>query len=138
MSSDKLHGDDTPVPVLARGWERPRPDGCGRMCEMIGQPGMERRRQCGFCYSPDRKGEHPKEHLTSFSGTLQADGYAGFGQIYETGRIQEAACWAHVRRKFYDLQATHKISGGGRSHRTHRGLYAIESEIPRTFTRRAA
>ena len=61
-----------------------------------------------FAYSADRKGEHPQGHLRQFTGTLQADGYAGFEKIYETGRIQEAACWAHVRRKFYDLQAAHK------------------------------
>jgi Transposase IS66 family len=51
-----------------------------------------------FAYTPDRKGEHPQAHLSKFTGTLQADGYAGFEQIYEAGRIQEAACWAHVRR----------------------------------------
>jgi transposase len=54
-------------------------------------------------YSPDRKGVHPVEHLRHFRGILQADGYAGFEQLYETGRILEAACWAHVRRKFYDI-----------------------------------
>jgi hypothetical protein len=53
-----------------------------------------------FAYTPDRKGEHPQAHLSKFQGTLQADGYAGFEQIYEGGRIQEAACWAHVRTKF--------------------------------------
>jgi len=51
-----------------------------------------------FAYTPDRKGEHPKEHLSKFMGTLQADGYAGFDQVYETGRIQEAACWAVPRQ----------------------------------------
>jgi hypothetical protein len=61
-----------------------------------------------FAYSPDRKGEHPRAHLSNFTGTLQADGYAGFDQIYEVGRIQEAACWAHVRRKFYDLEVALK------------------------------
>ena len=58
-----------------------------------------------FAYSPDRKGEHPQSHLRNFTGTLQADGYAGFDQIYTAGRVQEAACWAHVRRKFYDLRS---------------------------------
>ncbi len=81
-----------------------------------------------FCYSPDRKGEHPKEHLSSFSGTLQADGYAGFEQIYESGRIQEAACWAHLRRKFYDLQAAQSPLAVEAIERIA-GLYAIESEI---------
>jgi len=48
-----------------------------------------------FAYSPDRKGQHPQAHLSNFTGTLQADGYAGFDQIYAAGRVQEAACWAH-------------------------------------------
>src|SRR5438128_2547243 len=48
MSSDKLYGDDSPFRCWHRGWERPRPAGCGRMCEMIGRPAMERHRQCGF------------------------------------------------------------------------------------------
>ena len=60
-----------------------------------------------FAYSPDRKGEHPERHLREFRGTLQADAYAGFNQLYSTGRIQEAACWAHVRRKFYELDQAH-------------------------------
>jgi hypothetical protein len=57
-----------------------------------------------FAYTEDRKGEHPRRHLSSFSGILQADGYAGFHHLYKGGRITEAACWAHVRRKFYDIQ----------------------------------
>jgi transposase len=53
----------------------------------------------GFAYSLDRKGEHPQRHLANFKGVLQADAYAGFNRLYEDGRIQEAGCWAHVRRK---------------------------------------
>ena len=60
-----------------------------------------------FAYSPDRKGEHPAKHLQNYAGILQADGYAGFNKLYETGRIVEAACWAHVRRKFHDLYQAH-------------------------------
>ena len=56
-----------------------------------------------FAYSSDRKGEHPQRHLREFAGILQADAYAGFNLLYEAGRIQEAPCMAHVRRKFYDL-----------------------------------
>lgn len=48
-----------------------------------------------FAYTEDRKGEHPRQHLSKFSGILQADGYAGFHHLYEGGRIVEAACWAH-------------------------------------------
>jgi transposase len=57
---------------------------------------------------PDPKGEHPAGHLQNYTGTLQADGYAGFNKLYETGRIVEAACWAHVRRKFHDLYQAHR------------------------------
>jgi hypothetical protein len=77
----------------------------------------------------DRKGEHPRAHLSSFTGTLQADGYAGFEQIYEAGRIQEAACWAHVRRKFYDLVAAHKSPVATEALERIGALYAIEKEI---------
>ena len=63
-----------------------------------------------FAYSKNCKGEHPKQHLSSFSGIMQADGYAGFHHLYEDGRIVEAACWAHVRRKFYDIQVANGSS----------------------------
>jgi transposase len=63
-----------------------------------------------FAYSEYRKGEHPKQHLSSFSGILQADGYAGFHHLYEGGRIVEAACWARVRRKFYDIHVANGSS----------------------------
>jgi transposase len=59
-----------------------------------------------FAYSPNRKGEHPKQHLTSFTRTLQADRYAGYDQLYLFRPIQEAACWAHVRRKYWDGRIT--------------------------------
>ena len=68
-----------------------------------------------------------RAHLSEFTGTLQADGYAGFEQIYEDGRIQEAACWAHVRRKFYDLQVAHKFRSGGSAERI--AALCIEDEI---------
>ena len=58
-----------------------------------------------FFYSPDRKGEHPRAHLKDFRGVIHADGYAGFNELFAGGRIVEAACWAHVRRKFFDVHA---------------------------------
>ncbi|NJS37501.1 MAG: IS66 family transposase [Brachymonas sp.] len=64
-----------------------------------------------FAYSPDRKGEHPQTHLKDFQGILQADGYAGYERLYEkrdehgAPQILEAACWAHARRKFFDIHA---------------------------------
>jgi hypothetical protein len=58
-----------------------------------------------FCYSPDRKGTHPQAHLKDFRGVIHADGYAGFNGLFAGNRITEAACWAHVRRKFFDVHA---------------------------------
>ncbi len=82
-----------------------------------------------FAYSPDRKGEHPERHLREFRGTLQADAYAGFNRLYENGRIQEAACWAHVRRKFFDLQQAHASPVASEALERIAALYAIEKEI---------
>jgi len=129
MKAEKLHADDVPVPVLAPGrgqtktgrlWTYVRDD---RPAGDVTPPAV------WFAYSPDRKGEHPKEHLSKFSGMLQADGYAGFDQIYEAGSIQEAACWAHVRRKFYDIQVAHKSAVATEALDRIAALYAVEKEI---------
>jgi len=65
-----------------------------------------------FFYSPDRGGEHPEGHLANYAGLMQADAYAGFNRLYEASRkggpIVEAACWAHARRKFFDLARLQK------------------------------
>src|SRR6202142_4790779 len=66
----------------------------------------------------------------TFQGWLQADAYAGFNQLYkEDGRIQEVACWAHVRRKFYDLQQAHGSPIAGEALERIAALYAVEKEI---------
>jgi hypothetical protein len=67
--------------------------------------------------------------LSEFTGTLQADAYAGYERVYEDGRIQEAACWAHVRRKFYDLLVAHKSPVAAEAIERIAKLYAIEDEI---------
>ena len=84
-----------------------------------------------FAYSPDRKGEHPGAHLQNFHGTLQADGFAGFNRLYETGTIVEAACWAHVRRKFHDLYEAHRWPIAEEALKRIGELYGIEQEIRR-------
>ena len=97
FAGNKVHGDDTPVPVLAPGKGRTK---TGRLWTYVRDDrpaGSQTPPAVWFGYSPDRKGEHPVAHLKDFSGTLQADGYAGFNALYHSGRIQEAACWAHVR-----------------------------------------
>ncbi len=129
MSATKLHADDTPVPVLAPGNGKTK---TGRLWTYVRDDrpaGNTTPAAVWFAYTPDRKGEHPQAHLSKFTGTLQADGYAGFERIYEAGRIREAACWAHVRRKFYDLVVAHKSPTATEAVERIGALYAIEKEI---------
>ncbi len=129
LSTGKLHGDDTPVPVLAPGNGKAK---TGRLWTYVRDDrpaGDTAAPAVWFAYSSDRKGEHPRAHLSSFRGTLQADGYAGFNQLYEEGRIQEAACWAHVRRKFYDLHQAHASPLAAEALARIAQLYVIETEI---------
>ena len=69
------------------------------------------------------------QHLRTFRGALQADAYAGFNQLYEDGRIQEVACWAHVRRKFYDMEQAHASPLAREALERIAALYSIEDEI---------
>ena len=105
MAGGVLHADDTPVPVLAPGAGRTR---IGRLWAYVRDErphGSATPPAVLYRYSPDRKGEHPRAHLAGFTGVLQADGYAGFDGLYQGGRIVEAACWAHARRKFFDIHS---------------------------------
>jgi hypothetical protein len=129
MAAQKLHADDTPVPVLAPGNGKTK---TGRLWTYVRDDrpaGDESPPAVWFAYTPDRKGEHPKGHLSKFTGTLQADAYAGYNPVYETGRVREAGCMAHVRRKFYDLVVAHKSPVATEALERIAKLYAIEKEI---------
>jgi transposase len=105
LASDTLHVDDTPVPVLAPGTGKTK---TGRLWTYVRdeRPFAGSRPPAAlFLYSPNRKGEHPQAHLKDFRGVIHADGYAGFNELFAGGRIVEAGCWAHVRRKFFDVHA---------------------------------
>jgi transposase len=107
LAAGRLHGDDTTVPVLAKGktivgrcWTYVRDD----------RPfGGRAPPAAVFFYSRDRSGEHPQQHLAGWAGILQADAYSGYRELYDVARrpgpIREAACWAHARRKFFVLAA---------------------------------
>src|SRR4029077_7553236 len=82
-----------------------------------------------FAYSADRGGGDPPQHLKTFQGALQADAYAGFNQLYKDERIQEVACWAHVRRKFYDLEQAPASPLAREPLERIAALYAIEDDI---------
>ena len=103
LSAERLHGDDTTVPVLAKGktdtgriWVYVRDD---KPFGGQAPPGAV------FYYSRDRAGEHPQAHLANYTGIFQADAYSGYGRLYDPGRnagpILEAACWVHARRPFF-------------------------------------
>jgi transposase len=105
MGADRLHGDDTTVPVLAK-----MKTTTGRLWTYVRDDrpfGGKETPAAVFFYSPDRGGEHPAAHLAEFDGILQADAYAGYLQLYDgdrkPGPILEAACWSHGRRKFFVL-----------------------------------
>jgi transposase len=105
LSAERLHGDDTTVPILAKGktvtgriWTDVRDD----------RPFGSRAPPAALFYaSRDRAGEHPEHHLRGFSGILQADAYSGYNRLYDPARpqgaITPALCWAHARRQFFVL-----------------------------------
>ena len=103
MAATKLHGDDTPVPVLEPGRGQTRQ---GRLWVYVRDDraaGSTDPPAAAFFYSADRTGRHPAQHLAQFRGNLQADAYAGFQALYDGGAITEVACWAHARRKIFDV-----------------------------------
>ncbi|MFL5333009.1 MAG: IS66 family transposase [Geminicoccaceae bacterium] len=113
LGAERLHGDDTTVPVLAKGktttgrlWAYVRDDRSFGQ----GEPAVL------FQYSPDRRGEHPEQHLAGYGGILQADAYAGFGGLYKPARpggaVTEALCWAHARRGFFELADLARVRKG--------------------------
>jgi transposase len=128
MAAQKLHADDTPVPVLCPGRGTTKQ---GRLWTYVRDDrpaGNDQPPAVLFRYSPDRKGERPKAHLAPFAGVLQADAYAGFDRLYGE-RIREAACWAHARRKFYDTHVADKSPIAAEALDRIGRLYGIESEI---------
>jgi transposase len=129
LASSKLHADDTPVPVLAPGMGKTKTARLWTYVRDDRPAGDTSPPAVWFAYSEDRKGEHPKQHLSNFSGILQADGYAGFHHLYEGGKIREAACWAHVRRKFYDIHVANGSAIAAEAIECIGLLYDIEREI---------
>src|SRR5215813_12028031 len=129
LDAMKIHADDIPVPVLAPGNGKTK---TGRLWTYVRDDrpaGSMEAPAVWFAYSPDRKSEHPANHLATFKGTLQADAFAGFNRLYEKGVIAESACWAHVRRKFHDLYEAHASPIAKEALERIAALYGIEKEI---------
>lgn len=131
FAAGRLHADDTTVPVLDVGRTR-----TGRLWTYVRDDrpfGSTDPPAAAYFYSPDRRGEHPEAHLASWSGLMQADAYAGYDRLYEAGRrpgpIVEAACWAHARRKFFDLARLNKAPIAIEAVARIDALFAIERDI---------
>jgi len=135
FSASQIHGDDTPIKVLAPGVGKTK---IGRIWTYVrdGRPygDLTPPAVCYF-YSPDRKGERPFNHLKDFRGVLHADAYGGYDQIYKSddnsvARIIEAACWAHTRRKFYEVTINNdKAHIAFKTLEQIAAIYKIEEEI---------
>lgn len=128
MTAARVHADDTTVPVLDPGRGKTK---TGRLWCYV----RDDRPFAGqtapavlYRYSPDRKGEHPREHLAPFQGILQADGYAGYAGLYERG-VTEAACWAHARRKFFDVHTATQSPLATEALQRIAALYRIEATV---------
>jgi transposase len=131
IAAERVHGDDTTVPLLAKGktitarlWTYVRDD---RPFAGPDPPAAV------FLYSRNRRGEHPAQHLAGYAGILQADAYAGFGDLYDgkrrPGPITEAACWSHGRRYFFELADLRKAPLAVEAVRRIDELFAIECTI---------
>ncbi|SDR62482.1 Transposase [Paraburkholderia tuberum] len=106
MATARLHADDTPIPVLPPGNRKTR---SGRLWVYVRddrRSGSREPAAVWFAYSSDRKGIHPQTHLAGFEGVLQADGYAGFNELTESGKVRLASCWDHARRYVFNVHET--------------------------------
>jgi transposase len=135
FASSHIHGDDTTIKVLAPGSGKTN---TGRLWTYVRDGrkyGDNTPPAVCYFYSPDRKGMRPEEHLKDFTGVFHADAYGGYNKLYqvdenEISRITEAACWAHTRRKFYEVTVTSPNANIAMQTLEDIGqIYAIEGSI---------
>ena len=126
FASDHLFADDTPIPVLDPGRGRTK---TGRLWVYARDQrswGGPRAPAAVYLYAPDRKAERPALHLENFKGVLHVDGYAGFERLAANGDVVLAACWAHTRRKFYEVEQATGSPVAAEALRRISEFYAVE------------
>jgi transposase len=133
MARGVIWTDDTPIRVLAPGRGKTR---LGRFWVHAFDPrpwGGTGPPAALYRYSPDRKGERPREHLAGFAGWLHADAYAGYDALTakagKSQRITHVACWAHARRRLFEVHEATKSPIAEEGLRRIGELYAIEAAI---------
>jgi transposase len=128
-AADKIHTDDTPVPVLEPGRGKTRTARLWTYVRDDRPAGSRAPPAVWYRYSPDRKGERAREHLAGYTGILQADAFSGYDALYRDGTVIEAGCWAHARRKFYDQYKLDSSPIAEEALRRIGVLYAVEREV---------
>ena len=127
--SAKLFADETTAPVLDPGRGRTKTGQLWTYARDDRPWGGTDPPSVAYVYAPDRKAERPIAHLAGFTGILQVDGYAGYRALAERGDVQLAFCWAHVRRRFYELAAAGPAPIASEALERIAKLYAVESDI---------
>lgn len=132
MQAYKVHSDDTPTRALGGAKGKAH---LGRIWTYVRDDrawGDSAHPAAWFQYSEDRRGEHPRQHLGKFSGVLQVDAFAGYNSLFTDGRVVEAACWAHARRKYFEIHKQQDLLPGTLAHQALQRIakiYAVESEV---------
>jgi transposase len=128
-AAPKLFADETTAPVLDPGRGRTKTGQLWAYARDDRPWGGPAPPAVAYVYAPDRKGERPAAHLRGFRGVLQVDGYAGYRALAESGQVQLAFCWSHVRRQFYEIAAGGSAPIATETLARIAELYAIETEI---------
>lgn len=128
LKAQAIFADDTPVKMLSPGAKKTKKAQFWAYVRDERPWKSEAPPAAFYRFSRDRQGEHPSEHLKAYKGWMHADGFTGFNKLFETGRVHEVACMAHVRRKFVDVFKSQGLSIAEEAIKRIAALYGVEKE----------